>query len=93
LEGQQGVLLIGGAKAQGGTHLAFTAPTRADVDSFYRAALPPADGTMAAGVKAHYHQTIMAPSSSILTATTSSGVSPAGMRRAAIRACRRRILA
>src|ERR1700736_5463196 len=29
----------GGAKPKGGTHVAFTAPTRADVDSFYRAAL------------------------------------------------------
>jgi catechol 2,3-dioxygenase-like lactoylglutathione lyase family enzyme len=29
----------GGAKPKGGTHVAFTAPTRADVDTFYRAAL------------------------------------------------------
>jgi catechol 2,3-dioxygenase-like lactoylglutathione lyase family enzyme len=28
----------GGAKPKGGTHVAFAAPTRADVDSFYRAA-------------------------------------------------------
>ena len=46
----------GGQKPRGGTHLAFTAPTRADVDSFYRAALaaggrdngPP-------GLRPHYH--------------------------------------
>ena len=46
----------GGQKPKGGTHLAFTAPTRADVDSFYRAALaaggrdngPP-------GLRPHYH--------------------------------------
>jgi catechol 2,3-dioxygenase-like lactoylglutathione lyase family enzyme len=46
----------GGAKPKGGTHLAFTARTRADVDSFYRAALaaggrdngPP-------GLRPHYH--------------------------------------
>ena len=29
----------GGEKPKGGTHVAFVAPTRADVDSFYRAAL------------------------------------------------------
>jgi catechol 2,3-dioxygenase-like lactoylglutathione lyase family enzyme len=29
----------GGTKPKGGTHVAFAAPTRADVDSFYRAAL------------------------------------------------------
>ena len=46
----------GGAKPKGGTHVAFAAPTRADVDSFYRAALaaggldngPP-------GLRPHYH--------------------------------------
>jgi catechol 2,3-dioxygenase-like lactoylglutathione lyase family enzyme len=46
----------GGGKPKGGTHVAFTAPTRADVDSFYRAALaaggrdngPP-------GLRPHYH--------------------------------------
>jgi catechol 2,3-dioxygenase-like lactoylglutathione lyase family enzyme len=46
----------GGAKPKGGTHVAFKAPTRADVDSFYRAALaaggkdngPP-------GLRPHYH--------------------------------------
>ena len=36
----------GGAKPKGGTHVAFAAPTRANVDSFYRAALAAADGTM-----------------------------------------------
>ncbi len=48
--------IAGGQKPKGGTHLAFTAPTRADVDSFYRAALaaggrdngPP-------GLRPHYH--------------------------------------
>ena len=29
----------GGAKPKGGTHVAFTAPTRTDVDAFYHAAL------------------------------------------------------
>jgi catechol 2,3-dioxygenase-like lactoylglutathione lyase family enzyme len=46
----------GGGKPKGGTHVAFTASTRADVDSFYRAALaaggrdngPP-------GLRPHYH--------------------------------------
>jgi catechol 2,3-dioxygenase-like lactoylglutathione lyase family enzyme len=46
----------GGAKPKGGTHVAFTAPTRVDVDAFYRAALsaggrdngPP-------GLRPHYH--------------------------------------
>jgi catechol 2,3-dioxygenase-like lactoylglutathione lyase family enzyme len=45
-----------GQKIKGGTHIAFTALTRADVDSFYRAALaaggrdngPP-------GLRPHYH--------------------------------------
>src|SRR5580692_10651395 len=36
----------GGARPKGGTHVAFSAPTRADVDAFYRAALAAADGTM-----------------------------------------------
>ena len=36
----------GGRKPKGGTHVAFAAPTRADVDAFYRAALAAADGTM-----------------------------------------------
>ena len=36
----------GGQKPKGGTHVAFAAPTRADVDAFYRAALAAADGTM-----------------------------------------------
>jgi catechol 2,3-dioxygenase-like lactoylglutathione lyase family enzyme len=46
----------GGPKPKGGTHIAFAAPTRADVDAFYRAALaaggrdngPP-------GLRPHYH--------------------------------------
>jgi catechol 2,3-dioxygenase-like lactoylglutathione lyase family enzyme len=46
----------GGAKPKGGTHVAFTAPTRTDVDAFYHAALaaggrdngPP-------GLRPHYH--------------------------------------
>jgi catechol 2,3-dioxygenase-like lactoylglutathione lyase family enzyme len=46
----------GGVKPKGGTHVAFAALTRADVDSFYRAALaaggldngPP-------GLRPHYH--------------------------------------
>jgi catechol 2,3-dioxygenase-like lactoylglutathione lyase family enzyme len=46
----------GGGKPKGGTHVAFAAPTRADVDSFYHAALgaggrdngPP-------GLRPHYH--------------------------------------
>jgi catechol 2,3-dioxygenase-like lactoylglutathione lyase family enzyme len=45
-----------GGKPKGGTHVAFAAPTRADVDSFYHAALgaggrdngPP-------GLRPHYH--------------------------------------
>jgi catechol 2,3-dioxygenase-like lactoylglutathione lyase family enzyme len=45
-----------GPKPKGGTHVAFAAPTRADVDAFYRAALaaggrdngPP-------GLRPHYH--------------------------------------
>jgi catechol 2,3-dioxygenase-like lactoylglutathione lyase family enzyme len=46
----------GGQKPKGGTHIAFAAPTRADVDAFYHAALaaggrdngPP-------GLRPHYH--------------------------------------
>ena len=46
----------GGQKPKGGTHVAFAAPTRADVDAFYSAALaaggrdngPP-------GLRPHYH--------------------------------------
>jgi catechol 2,3-dioxygenase-like lactoylglutathione lyase family enzyme len=46
----------GGPKPKGGTHVAFAAPRRADVDAFYRAALaaggrdngPP-------GLRTHYH--------------------------------------
>ena len=46
----------GGAKPKGGTHVAFTAKTRAHVDSFYRAALA-AGGTDngAPGLRPHYH--------------------------------------
>jgi catechol 2,3-dioxygenase-like lactoylglutathione lyase family enzyme len=56
-KGDKAFFWIGsGRKAKGGTHVAFVAPTRADVDSFYRAALaaggldngPP-------GLRPHYH--------------------------------------
>ena len=46
----------GGQKPKGGTHLAFTAPTRADVDSFYRAALAAGGRDNGApGLRPHYH--------------------------------------
>ena len=46
----------GGAKPKGGTHVAFTAPTRADVDSFYRAALAAGGRDNGApGLRPHYH--------------------------------------
>jgi catechol 2,3-dioxygenase-like lactoylglutathione lyase family enzyme len=39
-KGDKAFFWIGsGQKSKGGTHVAFAAPTRADVDSFYRAAL------------------------------------------------------
>ena len=45
-----------GAKPKGGTHVAFAAETRAEVDSFYQAALA-AGGTDngAPGLRPHYH--------------------------------------
>ena len=57
-EGDKAFFWIGsGAKAKGGTHVAFAAETRAQVDAFFSAALaaggkdngPP-------GVRPHYHQ-------------------------------------
>jgi catechol 2,3-dioxygenase-like lactoylglutathione lyase family enzyme len=46
----------GGAKPKGGTHVAFTAPTRADVDSFYRAALAAGGRDNGSpGLRPHYH--------------------------------------
>ena len=46
----------GGQKPKGGTHLAFTAPTRADVDSFYRAALAAGGRDNGSpGLRPHYH--------------------------------------
>ena len=46
----------GGAKPKGGTHVAFTAGTRADVDSFYRAALAAGGRDNGApGLTPHYH--------------------------------------
>ena len=46
----------GGVKPKGGTHVAFTAPTRADVDSFYRAALAAGGRDNGSpGLRPHYH--------------------------------------
>jgi catechol 2,3-dioxygenase-like lactoylglutathione lyase family enzyme len=46
----------GGAKPKGGTHVAFTAPTRADVDTFYRAALDAGGRDNGSpGLRPHYH--------------------------------------
>ena len=46
----------GGAKPKGGTHLAFTARTRADVDSFYRSALASGGRDNGSpGLRPHYH--------------------------------------
>ena len=46
----------GGAKPKGGTHVAFTAPTRADVDTFYRAALAAGGRENGSpGLRPHYH--------------------------------------
>lgn len=45
-----------GAKAKGGTHVAFTAPTRAAVDAFYAAALAAGGRDNGApGLRPHYH--------------------------------------
>ena len=61
-----------GGKPKGGTHVAFTAQTRAEVDAFYRAAMEPAAATMARrGQGRTTTSTTTAPSSSIRTATTS----------------------
>ena len=47
----------GGAKPKGGTHVAFTAPTRADVDTFYRAALAAGGRDNGApGLRPYYHE-------------------------------------
>jgi len=46
-----------GAKPKGGTHVAFTARTRAEVDSFYRAALSAGGRDNGApGPRPHYHK-------------------------------------
>jgi catechol 2,3-dioxygenase-like lactoylglutathione lyase family enzyme len=46
-----------GNKPRGGTHVAFTAQTRADVDSFYRAALAAGGRDNGApGPRPHYHE-------------------------------------
>jgi catechol 2,3-dioxygenase-like lactoylglutathione lyase family enzyme len=46
----------GGVKPKGGTHVAFTAPTRADVDTFYRAALAAGGRDNGSpGLRPHYH--------------------------------------
>jgi catechol 2,3-dioxygenase-like lactoylglutathione lyase family enzyme len=46
-----------GNKPRGGTHVAFTAQTRADVDSFYRAALAAGgQDNGAPGPRPHYHE-------------------------------------
>ena len=45
-----------GAKPKGGTHVAFAAQTRAEVDAFYRAALAAGgQDNGAPGVRPHYH--------------------------------------
>ena len=45
-----------GAKPKGGTHVAFTAKTRAAVDAFYQAALKAGGRDNGApGIRAHYH--------------------------------------
>jgi catechol 2,3-dioxygenase-like lactoylglutathione lyase family enzyme len=46
----------GGEKPKGGTHVAFAARTRGDVDSFYRAALAAGGRDNGApGLRPHYH--------------------------------------
>ena len=46
-----------GAKAKGGAHVAFTAPTRAEVDAFYRAAMGAGGKDNGApGPRPHYHK-------------------------------------
>ena len=46
-----------GSKPRGGTHVAFTAQTRAEVDSFYRAALAAGGRDNGApGPRPHYHE-------------------------------------
>jgi catechol 2,3-dioxygenase-like lactoylglutathione lyase family enzyme len=46
----------GGAKPKGGTHVCFTASTRADVDAFYKAALAAGGKDNGApGLRPHYH--------------------------------------
>jgi catechol 2,3-dioxygenase-like lactoylglutathione lyase family enzyme len=46
-----------GAKAKGGAHVAFTAPTRAEVDAFYGAALGAGGKDNGApGPRPHYHE-------------------------------------
>ena len=47
-----------GAKPKGGTHVAFVAQTRAEVDAFYRAALSAGGRDNGApGLRPHYHPT------------------------------------
>jgi catechol 2,3-dioxygenase-like lactoylglutathione lyase family enzyme len=47
----------GGAKPKGGTHVAFTARSRAEVDAFYRAALGAGGRDNGApGPRPHYHK-------------------------------------
>ena len=61
-----------GAKPRGGTHVAFTAKTRAEVEAFYRAALAAAAGTTARRASGpSIIRTTTALSSSIRTATIS----------------------
>ena len=46
-----------GARPKGGAHVAFTAPTRAEVDAFYRAAMGAGGKDNGApGPRPHYHQ-------------------------------------
>jgi catechol 2,3-dioxygenase-like lactoylglutathione lyase family enzyme len=56
-KGDKAFFWIGtGQKTKGGTHVAFTAATRADVDSFYRAALAAGGRDNGApGLRPHYH--------------------------------------
>jgi catechol 2,3-dioxygenase-like lactoylglutathione lyase family enzyme len=46
-----------GSRPRGGAHIAFTAPTRAEVDSFYRAALAAGGRDNGApGLRPYYHE-------------------------------------
>jgi hypothetical protein len=72
-EGNKAFFWIGsGAKPRGGTHVAFTAETRAQVEAFFRPRSPPAEKTTARRASGPIITgTITAPSSSIPTATMS----------------------